>query len=387
MLHFRHNNILVVEKDNLQKGGFMHIQRNNLKPLSISYPLECIAPLEDLLFFDIETTGFSANTTNLFLIGCAYYENNSFHTIQWFADQYSEEKALLHYFFDFVKNYKYIFHYNGLHFDIPYLMHKVKKYNLEYTFENLNSIDIYKKIAPYKQFLTLANLKLKSIEYFLSLHRTDTLNGGQLIAVYHEYVKAPTDFNRELLLLHNFDDLQGMLQIAPILSYYDLFHSELKVLEASVNKYIDLNNNEKQELLIYCQINTAIPKPVKYNNHDCFISCNHDSVKIRVPIYYKNLKFFYPNYKDYYYLPAEDMAIHKSIATYVDPAHRVKATTTNCYTKKLDWFLPQWDTLFEPVFREFLNDKVSYSVYDEMLLHNNEQLQQYATHILHTVIS
>lgn len=386
MLHFKQTNITSFRKKHFKEGGFMHIQRNKLKPLSISYPLEAIAPLEDLLFFDIETTGFSANSTNLFLIGCAYYENNSFHTIQWFADNYSEEKALLHYFFDFAKKYTFIFHYNGLHFDIPYLMNKVKKYNLEYSFDHFDTIDIYKKIAPYKQFLTLANLKLKSIEYFLSLHRTDTLNGGQLIAVYHEYVKNPSDFNRELLLLHNFDDLQGMLQITPILSYYDLFHSEIKVLEASANDYIDIENHEKRELLIYCQIDTALPKPVKYSNYDCYISCNQTSVKIRVPLYYRSLKFFYPNYKDYYYLPAEDMAIHKSVAAYVDMAHRVKATTTNCYTKKTNWFLPQWEALFSPVFKDAIHDKISYFTYEETLLQNNEQLQQYVAHILQNII-
>ena len=30
---------------------------------------------EDLLVFDIETTGFTAEHTALYLIGCAYYKN------------------------------------------------------------------------------------------------------------------------------------------------------------------------------------------------------------------------------------------------------------------------------------------------------------------------
>ena len=39
----------------------------------ITYPLERIAPLRDLLFFDIETTGFSGDTSQLYLIGCVYH--------------------------------------------------------------------------------------------------------------------------------------------------------------------------------------------------------------------------------------------------------------------------------------------------------------------------
>ena len=34
-------------------------------------------PLEKICFFDIETTGFSAHNTSLYLIGVAYYEKES----------------------------------------------------------------------------------------------------------------------------------------------------------------------------------------------------------------------------------------------------------------------------------------------------------------------
>ena len=40
---------------------------------SPAYPLERIAPREDLLFFDIETTGFSGASSQLYLIGCVYF--------------------------------------------------------------------------------------------------------------------------------------------------------------------------------------------------------------------------------------------------------------------------------------------------------------------------
>ena len=37
-----------------------------------TYPLDRIGPKEQLLFFDIETTGFSEDTSQLYLIGCRY---------------------------------------------------------------------------------------------------------------------------------------------------------------------------------------------------------------------------------------------------------------------------------------------------------------------------
>ena len=44
------------------------------------------------------------------------------------------------------------------------------------------------------------------------------------------------------------------------------------------------------------------------------------------------MKYFFKDYKNYYYLPMEHMAIHKSMAAYVDDAHKEKATKDNAFT-------------------------------------------------------
>ena len=54
----------------------------------------------------------------------------------------------------------------------------------------------------------------------------------------------------------------------------------------------------------------------------------------------RDRKYFYPDYKNYSYLPDEDYAIHKSCAIYVDKAHRVPARPETCYTRKTGEFLP-----------------------------------------------
>ena len=72
------------------------------------YPIELLADPADVLFMDIETTGLTPANTNLYLIGCAYFENDEWHVIQWFAEKYEEELTLLTAFFDFVKKYKYL---------------------------------------------------------------------------------------------------------------------------------------------------------------------------------------------------------------------------------------------------------------------------------------
>ena len=76
------------------------------------YKIESDAPYllpykkKDVLFFDIETTGLSASSSYLYLIGCIYYKENSWHLKQWFSDSIDEEKEIITLFFEFLKDYK-----------------------------------------------------------------------------------------------------------------------------------------------------------------------------------------------------------------------------------------------------------------------------------------
>ena len=85
--------------------------------------------------------------------------------IQWFADTKAAEKDLLDHFFDFLKQYKTVVHFNGDGFDIPFLQKRCKHFNLPYSLSDVASFDIYKKIKPYRNLLGLDSLKQKSIEF------------------------------------------------------------------------------------------------------------------------------------------------------------------------------------------------------------------------------
>ena len=50
----------------------MKKSEETLEDFAISYPLDKLAPLEQVLFLDIETTGFTSRTSYLYMIGCAY---------------------------------------------------------------------------------------------------------------------------------------------------------------------------------------------------------------------------------------------------------------------------------------------------------------------------
>lgn len=104
-----------------------------------------------------------------------------------------------------------------------------------------------------------------------------------------------------------------------------------------------------------------------------------------IPIYDEELKYFYSNYHDYYYLPAEDVALHKSVAGFVDKAYRIPASAANCYTRKMSAYLPQWDVVFEPFFKRDYKGREYYFELTDELKKNRQAFSTYATHVLHMI--
>ena len=98
-------------------------------------------PPEETVYFDIETTGFSADITALYLIGCIYYDDGKWKLIQWFAEDKLSEKEALTAFSEFLQDKKYLLCYNGTTFDLPYLRKKYEKHNLEFNTDKFEIID------------------------------------------------------------------------------------------------------------------------------------------------------------------------------------------------------------------------------------------------------
>lgn len=347
-----------------------------------TYPLDRLGKLEELLFFDIETTGFSGDYSNLYLIGCTYYSQNSWHLIQWFADSSRAERDVLAAFFEFMKGYTKLIHFNGDGFDIPYLLKRCHSFGLPYDFSHITSIDIYRRIKPYRNLLQLDSMKQKSIERFLGIHRQDPYSGGQLIEVYFDYLTTHESELYDMLMLHNAEDLQGMPLILPILSYPDLLEHDLSPVDWKVSEQTDLFGDPEQVLRITCKSSAFLPVPVEREMD--FFSCEAvgNQMIFTIPLYVGELKYFYPNYKDYYYLPYEDTAIHKSIGEYVDKDAKTKATARTCYTKKQGRFLPQHQILWEPALQSAYKDKITYIEYQESLFEDSSQLLAYTRQLI-----
>lgn len=347
----------------------------NKADITIEYQVEKIANKNKVIFFDIETTGFSRKYCNVYLIGCMYYAGEDLMYTQWLAENFNDEANVLMAFHKFIKDFDTIIHFNGNSFDIPFVKERGEKYMLEFNFENYKHIDIYKSVSSINHLLKMENQKQKSFEKLLGIHRTDPFSGGDLIEVFKHYVESKDEKLLLPLLLHNKEDVFNMGHLLSLLSFNDLFNHKYNVLNYRFNEYKNSFNDTEKELTIAFSLENKIPVKISYNIPGISLIMKEDKGQLTVNIVSGTFKYFFENYKDYYYLTTEDVAIHKSVGQYVDNKYRKQATASTCYEKYSGDFLPiKKSTNFKFSFKLEYKDKDQFIKSDSV---NDENIKTY----------
>lgn len=339
------------------------------------------SPSQEVLFLDIETTGLSPEQSIVYLIGCIYYKEKSWQLLQFFIDHPKKEANLLSSFFAFASNYHYLIHYNGDHFDLPFLKKRADIQNISMSLPSF-SIDLYKELRPFQTLFQLNSMKQNDLETYLHFQRENHNTGKDQIKQYKTYLNTKDPALLSMLLLHNAEDLKGMFLILTLRSLPLLKKGHFQIQKTICQTFSFLT---KEQPLFVSRLLPVVPLPISifYQDDYCTITTQIDkSIQIKVPVFQGILKYFYPNYKDYYYLPEEDYAIHKSIASYVDSAHRIKAKPSTCYTKKEGYFLKQPTQLYQPEFKQNNTDSYSYFEITEDFLTTEEKIKNYLLALL-----
>lgn len=272
---------------------------------------------EEILFFDIETTGLSPKASSLYMAGVMFFDKkcNAWHIRQFFADNYKSEPGIIMSFLEMLGSYKYLYHFNGRTFDIPYILDKCNKYGIKpdshclsvlSDADGIYSVDLLMLVRPLKKLLSIQSAAQASLERWLGIAREDQYSGGQLISVYSKYIqskmvspdKAPE--LEKILLLHNHDDIMHMLDVCSILSYWDLFSAGNDITVTGITP------GESQYINITFRHNIKIPKEISVTKpfpsskediipiQDIHLEAGKNSAVLSVPLLYGNLKYFYP---------------------------------------------------------------------------------------------
>ncbi len=318
---------------------------------------------ENQVILDIETTGLSSKYAAIYMIGLIYNDNKKTKFEQWFALKKEDEYEILFKLFQLIKD-KIIITFNGDSFDMPFIKNRAKLYSLDCP--SYISIDLIKPMKKIKSILGLENVKLKTVEHYFGHFRDDTFTGGMLIEVYLAYLESFDEKLKQVLLLHNYDDLIGLykiyLQKGFILSLSNMIKGkyepkitsfQIKGNEFKIEIYTDFISDIKIERDLIC---------IVFSNNTCTITGK---------AFKGTLKHFFKDYTNYYYLPEEDLAVHKSVGKFIMDKQKEKAKKENCSIKEDGIFLPTSKNTSLLLFKEsYSSDKYFVS------LNNIKELNQ-----------
>ncbi len=107
----------------------------------------------------------------------------------------------------------------------------------------------------------------------------------------------------------------------------------LQFLGAKVSPFKNYDGEIENELVISVGFE-GNEGDFSYFNKDkeAYVKTAGKTLYLRVPVKDGRIKLFYENYKDYYYIPSEDEAIHKSLAEFVSKENKNRCNSKNCYT-------------------------------------------------------
>ena len=333
------------------------------------------ARTEDLLFFDIETTGLKKETTQVYLIGCAFFEDGEWKIRQYLAESALDEQPVMEQFTEFAKGFRTLVHFNGEGFDIPYLAFKADFYDLDFSFDAFQSIDLYLLSKPLKKLLGLSSMSQKSIEHFLKIDREDLYGGGALIPVFYQFERTADEEAERVLLLHNHDDVEGMLQLVKILDYRQIVEGSFSFSGAGIKEHTAV-----LEYLLEKPVPVAFETSLSEGR--ILLAADGSLLQLNIALYEGSARLPLPDVENYFYLPEEDRVIHKDVAAFVDKSHRRKATRKNCFLKKEGIFLPQRKPLFTPAFEVEGQRRKTFFEVTEGFPEDHRMLTQYALDIL-----
>ena len=315
---------------------------------------------EQILIYDIDTTSFEAANGCIFLIGVLTFTNDQLSFTQFFSESIDEEALIIEKFFDLAENYTMLLSYKGESFDIPYIgkrLYTLKRNDLYSRFVTLRSrsLDIAIEIMNVKAVLGFSSTKLDYLRKKCGQIVPERVSGENISKFYVEHIAACK--LRKLLettgKAQN-NNMIGLYNPKPVID--DLAHIKPDSGDRFLTDIL-YRNKENIESVIYLlrlsrifsmrkgrfSFNTDLTSDAestestesdKSDNNDTInfiISSDDYQQNIPVSIVALNLKQFYPNFRDYYYFPAEDMAVHKSIAEFAAAGSKKKATAKTAY--------------------------------------------------------
>jgi len=172
---------------------------------------ERIGP-DQMLFFDLETTGLGSSP--LFLIGAMTWDTDGLLVRQFFARDYSEERAALGLFLELAGPKRLLVSFNGKSFDLPFVRVRSAANGVACRLDpaHLDLLHVARRTWGGR----LPDCRLQTLERIICGRvRRDDIPGHLIPDAYHDYVHTGNAAAMVTVLEHNYLDL---LTVADLLT-------------------------------------------------------------------------------------------------------------------------------------------------------------------------
>lgn len=166
--------------------------------------------VEDVLFLDVETTGLGS--TPLFLIGTLVWEGGAPVVQQWFARDYSEERAVISLFLEGLGRKRLLISFNGRTFDLPYVRVRAAANGLPFrvSIPHLDMLHecrrVWRHVLPDCKLQTLKNRVCGRARAF-------DIPGSEIPDAYHGFVRTGDAAQIVRIVQHNMMDLVTLAEL------------------------------------------------------------------------------------------------------------------------------------------------------------------------------
>jgi uncharacterized protein YprB with RNaseH-like and TPR domain len=180
--------------------------------------------LNDIFFFDLETTGLSGGSgTFAFLLGFGFVEKNQLIVEQYFLPDYGREDALFDILLKKINSKKNVISFNGKTYDWPLLKSRYilnrKKLPVELETNHIDLLHISRRIwRDSYQSCRLISLE----ENVLNRFRHGDISGANIPAAYFEYLKTGAVHKIIKVIEHNYYDIISMLDLLNLINKIEM---------------------------------------------------------------------------------------------------------------------------------------------------------------------
>lgn len=199
---------------NVKLDDFFDIDTMSLQKLCNVESYEKL-DIEDILFFDTETTGLSSSTgTVAFLIGVGYIKDRVLYCEQYLMNDYHQELNMLEKMESTLLRHKAVVSYNGRSFDAPLLRTRFILNRLNRTLDDMLHLDLLHAARRlYKR--RIGSCGLTDIEdKILEVQRIDDIEGAEIPEIFFSYIKYGDDSRMKTVIEHNNQDILSMCALS-----------------------------------------------------------------------------------------------------------------------------------------------------------------------------